>query len=222
MGKSKLERFEEIARFENILELTDFQSEDSEKPKGNWNAEIFANDNPITLELACGKGNYTLELARRYPGHNFTGIDIKGARLWHGAQKALNENLENVRFLRIYIDHLDEYYDVSEVDEIWITFPDPYPRFGDRNKRLSNSKFLELYQKVLKPGAPVHFKTDSGKLFSYTKESVSNYGCNILDLTEDIYRERPDDELLTIKTDYEKRHLEEGKSIKYMRFTLPD
>jgi tRNA (guanine-N7-)-methyltransferase len=220
MSKSKLEKFEEVSAFENTLELTDFQDGKSRKPKGRWNSEIFNNDNPIVFELACGKGTYTLELARRNPSKNFVGIDIKGARIWKGAKQALEEKLENVRFLRIYIGHLEEYFAPKEVADTWITFPDPYPRRSDRSKRLTSPKFLSIYEKVLKPDADIHFKTDSKELFRYTKQSVRQFGCTIYDVVEDIYKDRPKDELLTIKTDYEKRHLEEGKIIRYMKFGL--
>ena len=222
MGKNKLERFAEIAEFEHVLELTDFQEEDEEKPKGRWNNDLFENDNPIILEIACGKGEYTLELARRNPQTNFIGIDIKGARLWKGAKRALNQDLANVRFLRIYIDHLDEYFAPGEVHNMWITFPDPYPKYSDRNKRLTSPKFLATYQKVLDSDGIIHFKTDSDKLWDFTKNVVREEGCEVLDLVENIYQERPEDPLLTTKTYYEKKHLEDGKTIKYLKFRLPE
>jgi tRNA (guanine-N7-)-methyltransferase len=222
MSKGKLEKFEEVTAFENTLELTDFQKDHSLKPKGRWNKDIFQNDNPIVFELACGKGTYTLELARRNPHKNFIGVDIKGDRIWKGAKQALEEDLGNVRFLRIYIDHLDEYFAYGEVDEAWITFPDPYPRRPDRSKRLTSSKFLNIYQKVFVPGAQIHLKTDSNNLFEFSKTSVSQFGCNIQEVVSDIYTQRPDSELLTIQTHYEKRWLEVGKAIKYLRFSLSE
>lgn len=221
MGKNKLQRFEEIDRFENVLELTDY-NEEAAKPKGSWNNEIFGTDRPITLELACGKGEYTLELARRNPERNFVGIDIKGARIWKGAKRALEEGLENVRFLRIYIDHIAEYFGNAEVSEIWITFPDPHLNESNRNKRLSSAKFLSLYQQILKAGAPIHFKTDNDRLYDYTLWSLDQFGCTVLDRVDDVYAERPDDDLLTIKTYYEKKHLENGKTIHYVKFRLPE
>lgn len=220
MGKNKLERFAEIAEFDHVLELTDFQEEDNKKPKGRWNKDIFQNDNPIVLELACGKGEYTLELAQKKPDTNFIGIDIKGARIWKGAKRALERDLPNVRFLRIYIDHLDEYFEAGEVEEMWITFPDPYPKWSDRNKRLTSPKFLATYQKVLKKDGVIHFKTDSDKLWNFSTQVIEQE-CNVLDLVEDVYSERPDDPLLTTKTYYEKKHLENGKTIKYLKFKLP-
>lgn len=222
MGKGKLEKFAEVSAFPNTLELTDYQDDESNKPKGCWHADIFENENPIVLELACGKGTYTLELARRYPNKNFVGVDIKGARIWKGAKEALNEGLDNVRFLRIYIDHLDEYFARNEIDDIWITFPDPYPKYSDRNKRLSAPKFLKIYQKVMRPEGAIHFKTDSDKLFSFTRKSVRNAGCKVLEVVEEIYEERPGDELLTIQTHFEKRHLEKGRTISFIKFSLPE
>ncbi|HKK46059.1 MAG TPA: tRNA (guanosine(46)-N7)-methyltransferase TrmB [Balneolaceae bacterium] len=222
MGTNKLQRFEEIGTFENVFELTDFQDEDVDKPKGRWQEDIFGNSNPIFLELACGKGAYALELARRNPQKNFVGIDIKGARIWKGAKRALAEELENLRFLRIYIDHLDEYFGPDEVDDIWITFPDPYPNFGDRSKRLTSPKFLDIYSRVLKSEGKVRLKTDSDELFEFTRNVVENQDCSIDEIIENIYAECPEDEILTIKTFYEKRHLEAGKTIKFISFSLPD
>ncbi len=221
MSKGKLEKFEEVTAFENTLELTDFQNGHTSKPKGRWNSVIFQNDQPIICELACGKGTYTLELARRNPHKNFVGIDIKGDRIWKGAKQALEEDLENVRFMRMYIDHLDEYFAPGEIHEAWITFPDPYPRRPDRSNRLTSSKFLNIYQQVFVSGAQIHLKTDSNSLFEFSKNSVIQFGCDIQEIVEDIYSECPGSELLTIKTHYEKRWLEAGKEIKYLRFALP-
>lgn len=222
MGKGKLEKFEEVSAFENTLELTDFLDDPSKKPKGSWNTDIFKNGNPITLELACGSGDYTLELARRNPDRNYIGIDIKGARIWKGARQALEEELENVRFLRIYIDHLTEYFAPGEADEFWITFPDPYPNYSDRRKRLTAPKFLSIYQRVLKTGGAINFKTDSKSLFDFTLQTIENTGCKTKQIVRDIYKEKPDNDLFFIKTFYEKQHLENGKSIKFVAFSLPD
>lgn len=217
----KLHRFREISEFDHVLELTDFQSAEAEKPAGKWHSDIFGNRNPITLELACGKADYTLELARRYPVRNYIGVDIKGARLWKGAKRAQKESLDNVRFLRIYIDHLYEYFAPGEVDEIWITFPDPYPKGSDRDKRLTSEKFLTIYQTVIKDGGYIHLKTDSDRLFYFSVKSLERFGGTLERGVEDIYSETPGDDLLTIKTDYEKRHLKKGKSIKYLNCMLP-
>lgn len=219
MAKTKLQRFEDIDQFENVLELTDFQDARS-KPKGVWKEEIFGNENPITLELACGKGDYTVGLARKYPSRNYVGIDIKGSRLWKGARKAKEEELSNARFLRIYIDHLDEYFDEGEVEEIWITFPDPYLRGGNRSKRLTSDKFLAIYRNILQKSGPIHLKTDSEDLFKFSKYSVEKNGGRIQDEVEDIYSDCPDDDILTLKTDFERKHLKKGKIIKYLQFSL--
>lgn len=221
MGTNKLQRFEEIGKFQNVFELTDFQDESLKKPKGRWHEDIFENSNPIILELACGKGSYTLELARRHPHKNFVGIDIKGARIWKGAKRAIAEELDNLRFLRIYIDHLDEYFAPKEVSDIWITFPDPYLKSSDRSKRLTSPKFLEIYKKVLKSDGIIRLKTDSDDLFAYTRKVVDQK-CKVNEIVENIYEERPEDEVLTIKTDFEKKHLEAGKTIKYISFSLVD
>lgn len=222
MGTNKKQRFKEINNFDHVLELTDFQDKKSEKPRGRWHRDIFENSNPIVVELACGTGIYTLELARRNPQKNYIGIDIKGARIWKGATRARDEQLENVRFLRIYIDHLDEYFGADEINDIWITFPDPYLKGSDRNKRLTAPKFLRIYQKVLHPGGQVRLKTDSDKLFSFTRRVIANTACKQTDIVENIYQQRPDNELLTIQTDYEKEHLQAGRSISFIRFVLPD
>lgn len=220
MGKNKLKRFAEIDRFKNVFELTDFNGRDNSKPKGRWK-EVFGNENPITLELACGKGRYTVELARRNLERNYIGVDIKGSRIWKGARKARENDLDNVRFLRIYIDHLHEYFAEGEVNEIWITFPDPYPRGSNRSKRLTSQKFLGIYQKVLKREGVIHLKTDSEALYQFSRSTVEKYGCRILDRADNVYGDRDDDETLTIKTDFEIRHLQKGKTIKYMQFSLP-
>jgi tRNA (guanine-N7-)-methyltransferase len=218
-NKNKIKRIADVAKFENVIEYNDLR--ESERPKGIWKSDIFQNQHPITLELACGKGEYTVELARRNPDRNYIGIDIKGPRIWLGAKTALEENLTNVRFLRMFIDHLHYYFDKDEVDEIWITFPDPYlkkkPR---RSKRLTSSKFLDIYRKLLKEGGVIHLKTDSLVLFDFTLETISQEGCTILRRVDDVYRDAPDDDLLHIQTFYEKMHLKEGKTIYYVSFTL--
>ncbi|SMO91203.1 tRNA (guanosine(46)-N7)-methyltransferase TrmB [Fodinibius sediminis] len=222
MGRNKLERFDEIGTFDNVSECTDYQDEEAVRPGGKWRSDVFENEHPIILELACGKGEYALALSEHYPDRNIIGVDIKGARIWKGARRALKNNRWNVHFLRIYIDHLDEYFAPGEVDDIWITFPDPYPRGSDRSKRLTSPKFLDIYQKVLGPEGSVRLKTDSEQLFDYTRRTIEKTGCTLLDLVDDIYRERPDDKLLTQKTYFEKKHLEKGRTISYLRFSLPE
>ncbi|GAA5521582.1 tRNA (guanosine(46)-N7)-methyltransferase TrmB [Aliifodinibius salicampi] len=222
MGRSKLERFSDIERFKNVFEYTDYQDSSSEKPKGRWKQEVFKNEKPITLELACGKGEYTLFLSKQFPEINVVGVDIKGARIWKGARQALQEQRSNVHFLRIYIDHLDEYFGTDEVDDIWITFPDPYLKGSDRNKRLTSPKFLKIYQQFLRPGGSVRLKTDNNQLFSYTCRVLERNNCEVIKSVENIYQECPDDELLTHKTYFERKHLMKGRAISYLQFLLPE
>jgi tRNA (guanine-N7-)-methyltransferase len=217
--KNKLGRIADVQRFSNVFEYTDFK----ENPalKGKWHKHIFQNDNPITLELACGKGEYTTNLAREYPHRNFIGIDIKGPRIWVGAKKALEEPLENVRFLRTFIDHLDNFFVENEVDEIWIPFSDPYLK--KERKRLTAPKFLDIYRKILKPGGLIHVKTDSGVLFNYTLDVLEQENCTIEMRIEDVYNDSHNQEYLTsIQTYYEQMHLEAGKTIHYVSFRLHD
>lgn len=222
MGKDKLKRFVDVARFKNVFEYTDFQGSLHSKPKGKWHKEIFKNENPIVLELACGKGEYTVNLARKFPEKNFVGIDKKGWRLWKGAKTALEEPLHNVHFIRMFIDHLDEYFGKTEVDEIWITFPDPYLRDSHSSKRLTSPKFLEIYRKVLKPEGVIHLKTDSDELYEFTQQVVKSENCRPVVQVDNVYLEKPDDPVLTIRTYYEKKHLQEGKTIHYISFQLSE
>lgn len=221
MSKNKLERFAEISRFDNVLELDDYQDEEKKKPRGLWASEVFQSNNPLILELACGKGTYTLELAKRFPDKNYVGVDIKGSRIWKGAKNAREKELDNVRFLRIYIDHLEEYFGVNEVDEIWITFPDPYPKGSDRSKRLTSEKFLKKYQSVLKESGTIHLKTDSTSLFRFTKRSVRHFGGSVCEELPDVYGMEAVKPELAFQTDFEKKHLAKGRTIKYLNFRLP-
>ncbi len=222
MPVNKLQRFAEIRQMDHVLEHIDFQSKKAEKPKGNWNKEIFGNANPVTLELGCGKGNLTTSLAALYSEKNFIGIDIKGARLWKGAKRATAEHLKNVRFLRIYVEYLTEYFATNEADEIWITFPDPYPRPSDRNKRLTSPRFLEMYGQILKPRGFIHFKTDDSNLFQYTVKTIAESGGKVLKSIEDLYDEKVENPHLAIQTAFEKKHLANQKTIKYCKFKLYD
>ncbi|MEX2585498.1 MAG: tRNA (guanosine(46)-N7)-methyltransferase TrmB, partial [Balneolaceae bacterium] len=176
----------------------------------------------ITLELACGRGDLAIALAKRYPDRNFIGVDIKGARLWNGARRVLDEGLENVQFLRIYIEHLADYFASEEVAEIWITFPDPFLKSRDARKRLTSPRFLSLYRRVLKPGGIVHLKTDSRELFEYTLSIFEEEPVSICRVVRDIYREAPGDPFLALQTTYEKRHLEDGRVIRYLTFQFED
>jgi tRNA (guanine-N7-)-methyltransferase len=212
-AKRKLQRFAEIKTFSNTFE---FQND----LKGRWNQEFFKNSNPITLELGCGRGEYTLELASRFPERNFIGVDIKGARLWRGAKTALENGLTNVAFLRIFIDHIPDFFAPDEVSEIWITFPDPYPKPKRVNKRLTSSPFLARYRAILTKNGLIHFKTDDDGLCQFTLKTLEQEKATISQLVEDIYALPEIPEILSIKTTYEQKHLEKGLKIKYLCCTL--
>lgn len=207
----------EIQTLENVFEWTDYNSKNP-FPKGTWNKEIFQNENPVVLELACGKGEYSVGLGRLYPQKNFIGFDIKGNRMWVGATKAKKEGLQNIRFFRAYIDHLDQFFSEDEVDEIWIIFPDPQLK-KDR-KKLTSPKFLELYKPLLKSGATINLKTDSPELYEFTKEVILENKLTIHREIADVYKECPNDPELSIQTYYEGLHLKKGRSIQFLSFSL--
>lgn len=216
MGKGKLVKFAELESFENV-----YQKPEKELFKGKWHKNIFQNDNPIVLELACGKGHYTLELARRFPDKNFIGIDIKGNRIHVGARKAIAEKLDNVRFLRIYIDHIEDYFAKSEVSDIWIPFPDPYLRESKASKRLTSSVFLSRYKNVLTPAGTIQLKTDSPELFTFTQEVITENNLEVLQKIDNVYQNEHSNHLLTeIQTYYETLHLKNGKTIRFIQFRV--
>ena len=215
MGKDKLRRFAEIDTFSNVLQL------DAGKPfKGEWGTGFFKNSNSVVLELACGKGEYTVNLATMFPDKNFIGIDYKGNRIWRGAKTALEEGVNNVAFLRIQIETLIEYFAPGEVDEIWITFPDPQPQLSREKKRLTSSRFLNMYKVILKPGGFVNLKTDNDGLHAYTVEKIAETNLNLLIKTEDVYNSEYADDVLNIKTYYEKKYLKVNKNINYLKFSF--
>lgn len=209
MSRKKLKHFAQLKEWPHVYEPT---LEDDLGLSGSWG------DNVI-LELACGKGYYTIALAERYPEATLVGVDIKGARIWHGAEFALDRGLDNVFFLRTKIEALGRFFEAEELDEIWITFPDPHPRKGKAKKRLTSPRFLEIYKKLLKPGGIVHLKTDDKGLFEYTLSVIDELGCKIVRKFDDVYGES-DDDLLYIKTDYERRFLAEGRQIRYVAFSF--
>lgn len=213
MGQKKLQRFAEIETFRNVLQFP-------QDIRGKWR-DFFGNNNPITLELACGKGEYTLGLARLYPNRNFIGVDIKGNRLWVGAKKALQEGLDNAAFLRIDIHHIHQYFEENEVAEIWITFPDPQLRHSKAKKRLTHPKFLRLYQQLIRSGGPLHLKTDSPQLYHFTKLVASLYDCRVLSDMEDVYAQPEIPAELAIKTHYESLDIAASNRIHYLSFSLP-
>lgn len=214
MGQKKLIRFEELKTFPNVLQYP-------EGTAGTWNV-FFKNDNPIILELACGKGEYAVGLARLYPEKNFIGIDLKGNRIWVGAKKALQQKLTNAAFLRIQIDQVCDYFSRSEVEAIWITFPDPQLRRSKAKKRLTHPRFLRLYQRVLVPGGLVHLKTDSPDLYLFTKMVIELYNCSLHNDYDNVYEEPGITEDLRIKTHYESLDIAGSNRIHYLCFSLPD
>lgn len=219
MGKNKLARFADNERFEHVVQ-PDFEEvfKQDYTLKGRWKTDFFKSNHPLILELGCGKGEYTVGLARQYHNNNFLGIDIKGARIWRGAKTAYEENLPNVGFLRTRIDFVNSFFDQDEVDEIWITFPDPQPK--KPLKRLTSSKFLQFYKQFLKPGGFVHLKTDNDDLYRYTQEVIALNQFHLISNIEDIYEleEKPD--VFSIQTFYEKMFRETNKSIHYLKFQL--
>ena len=213
VAKRKLQRFTEIGTFKNVKQL-----EEGKPFKGKWAKDFFANDKPIVLELACGKGEYSVNLAKKFPDKNFIGIDYKGNRLWVGAKQAIDENIENVGFLRIQIQQILDYFEVGEIEEIWITFPDPQAQSPLERKRLSNPDFLSKYRTILKQEGIMHLKTDNDGFYNYTLEKIADLKLNILQQTNHVYRDFYADEILSIKTHYERIYLQKGKNINYVKF----
>ncbi len=219
-SKNKLKRFEENKTFKNVIQPSREEIQNGFKLKGKW-SEHFENDNPIVLELGCGKGEYTVGLARRNPNTNFIGIDIKGARFWRGAKTALEEKLENVAFLRTQIELTDLLFDKNEISEIWITFPDPQIKYKRTKHRMTNKSFLENYRKILTPNGTIHLKTDSEFMHGYTLGLLHGLGYEILYANHDVYKnEGSPKEVLEIQTFYENQYLEKGKPITYIQFKL--
>jgi tRNA (guanine-N7-)-methyltransferase len=214
MAQKKLLRFAQIKEFENVFEKpTDMQ--------GKWRAH-FKNDNPLILELACGRGEYSIGLAQLHTHKNFVGVDIKGNRMFIGAKKALDNNLTNAAFLRSQIESLSYCFFEDEVDEIWITFPDPQLRISKAKKRLTHPRFLRQYQQILKTDAPIHLKTDSPNLYRFTKKVIAMYGLTLLEDSADVYAQQYIAEELKIKTHYESLDIAGSKKIHYLKFSLPN
>jgi tRNA (guanine-N7-)-methyltransferase len=222
VGKKKLKRFAEIGSFANVIQPNDRYPVEDHPYKGRWNEAFFKNDHPIVFEMGCGKGEYTLALARKYPEVNFIGIDIKGERIWKGANQALQEGITNAAFLRIQAERINYFFGPDEISGIWITFPDPQPRQSRQKKRLTSPRFLDRYAGILKPGSPIHLKTDSRELFEYTLEVVHELGHTLHYHTADLYEKGNVDEPLikAIQTHYESIFRAEGIPIKYLRFSL--
>lgn len=215
MGKDKLRKFAEIDVLENVYQL-----EEGKALRGRWHELHFKNTKPLVLELACGKGEYTVNLATLFPERNFVGVDLKGNRIWRGARTAADEGISNVAFLRIQIEDIIEYFGEGEVDEIWITFPDPQPQISRIKKRLTAPGFLNKYRKLLKKGGKINLKTDNDGFYAFTKETVTEQGLKIHKETTNLYQSDLADEVLSIKTYYEKKYLLHDKNINYIQFSL--
>ncbi len=221
-SKNKLKRFKENETFSNVYQPTrDELVNDEYKLKGRWRSSVFKNDHPLILELGCGKGEYSVGLAKKYPNRNFIGIDIKGARFWRGAKTALEDNISNVAFLRTQIELVDYAFATNEVDEIWITFPDPQIKYKRTKHRMTNLEFLERYKKILKPEGVIHLKTDSEFMHGYTLGLLHGAGHEVLYANHDVYKqEGSPEEVTAIQTFYESQYLEQNKPITYIRFKI--
>ncbi len=233
-NKNKLNRFADVAKFKNVLEpalsdIIDSENDGAITPhsiKGNWKKDFYENDKPLVLELACGGGEYTVALARQNADTNYLGVDIKGARLWKGAKIALDEGLDNAGFIRTRIEFITSFFEKDEVDEIWITFPDPQPTKTRARKRLTAPLFINRYREFLKPGAVIHLKHDNEFFFNYTLEQIEEHGYALEFVSHDIYAEldRIEDdklrEVLQTKTYYEDKFAAVGHVIKYLRFRI--
>lgn len=213
MAQKKLIRFAAIKTFANVLEYPEGMA-------GQWRS-FFKNDNPVVLELACGRGEYTVGLSRLHPLHNHIGVDIKGNRMFIGAKQALAEGLHNAAFLRTQIEKINQYFAPGEVDEIWITFPDPQLRISKAKKRLTHPRFLRLYQQFLKPGGKIHLKTDSPVLYRFTLKVAEMYGLTVLEACENVYAQPQVPEMLKITTYYERLDIAQSNKIHYLCVTLP-
>lgn len=220
MGKGKLAKFADMAAYPHVFEYP--YSVVGDVPfdmKGHWKRDFFKNDNPIVLELGCGRGEYTVGLGRMYPDKNFIGVDIKGARMWTGATDALREEMKNVAFLRTNIEIIDRFFAPGEVSEIWLTFSDP--QMKKATKRLTSTYFMERYRRFLVPDGLIHLKTDSNFMFTYTRYMVEENRLPVEFMTEDLYHSGLVDDILGIRTYYEQQWLDRGLNIKYMKFRLP-
>jgi len=218
--RGKLKRFEENERRDNILQPG---KNSYENIKGKWQTDYFKNQNSIVLELACGRGEYTIGMARLFPNKNFIGVDLKGDRLWKGSGIAIEEKLSHVAFLRAEILHLESYLKLNEVDEIWITFPDPRPRVRDEKRRLTNPRFLNIYKNVLSTDGWVKFKTDNTDLFTYTLEVLKERkDIRNMEYTYDLYHSELKPDCFDIRTHYEHKFNDQGHDIKYLKFRFAE
>jgi len=223
VGKNKLARWAELETFQNVIQPPEgFKPGEVHPVKGNWNKKIFRNDYPIVLELGCGKGEYTIGLSERFPRKNFIGVDIKGARMWRGARTATEKKIPNAAFLRTRIEFIRSFFAEDEVDEIWLTFPDPHSGSKNSNKKLTCPWFLNLYRSFLKDNGTIWLKTDNEELYNYTRSLAEKNKLPILKSTSDLYKEDDLNEIFLIKTHYENNYLSEGRKIHLLAFTLPE
>ncbi len=221
MGKNKLKKFACMAECKHVFQYPfSVLKEKGFEMKGKWKASFFKNDNPIILELGCGKGEYTVGLAKLFPDKNFIGVDIKGARMWSGASQALEDNLLNVAFLRTHIELIDHFFEKGEVSEIWITFPDP--QMNKVNRRMTSSRFMQLYGNILNSKGIIHLKSDSNFMYRYTTEVIKTNSLLVLFETNDLYNSGYADDILKIQTFYEKQWLARGLNIKYIKYEYQD
>lgn len=221
-SKNKLKRFRENETFNNVFQPTREELVDEEyQYKGQWHAKVFKNNNPLVLELGCGKGEYSVALAKKYPNKNFIGIDIKGARFWRGAKTAIEDNIPNVAFIRTQIELVEHVFAQNEVDEIWITFPDPQIKYQRTKHRMTNPSFLKSYKNILKPEGVVNLKTDSEFMHGYTLGLLHGAGHEVLYANHNVYKqEGSPEEVTSIQTYYESLYLKEDKPITYIRFKI--
>jgi tRNA (guanine-N7-)-methyltransferase len=220
LAKNKLRKFSQMAEYSNVFQPTFEELDSGFSLKGKWKSEVFQNDNPLVIELGCGKGEYSVGLAQKYPEKNFLGVDVKGARMWQGATDAIEQDLKNVAFLRTRIEFIEYCFKTDEVDEIWITFPDPQLKKKRAKNRLTHPVFLERYAKVLKQDGLIHLKTDSQFLHGYTLGIIEGHQHHLEDAEHDIYNAQLKRSNLEIKTHYEKLFLEKDMPINYLRFRL--
>jgi len=221
VGKNKLARWAELGTFDNVIQPGKDAGLGINHPvRGKWRSEIFRNQNPVILELGCGKGEYTTGLSRMFPENNYIGIDIKGARMWRGAKTAHEGNVTNAAFLRTRIEFINSFFAADEVDEIWITFPDPHPVRRNSNKRLTCPWFLNNYRNFLKNNGIIHLKTDNADLFNYTKSLAERNNLQIISAITDLNAAKAVDDILSIRTHYEKMFLKEKMKISYLSFRL--
>lgn len=221
MGKNKLAKFANMEEYPHVFQYPfSVLQEKGFDMKGKWCSHFFKNDHPIVLELGCGKGEYTVGLAKLFPEKNFIGVDIKGARMWTGAKQSLEDDLLNVAFLRTHIEMLESFFAPSEISEIWITFPDP--QMTKVNKRMTSIRFMKLYRKFLNPEGIIHLKTDSNFMFTYTSAMVEENKLPVLFRNDDLYASDLQDKILSIKTYYEQQWIARGLTIKYIKFKCCD